>query len=91
MNLSTAQATSVLLIKVNSALDAQLAHLQAECTPAEFNEQRRLFGAAMASLLDIVNPIYSAHPGLKPTQLGGTFVLPDSVIAQSVALLVNGA
>ena len=91
MNLSSAEATSILLLKVNAALDAQLARLQRDCEPAEFNEQRRLFGAAMAGLLDILNPIYRAFPALKPTQLGGSYVLPNTVLAQSVAQLVNGA
>ena len=91
MNLSAAEATSILLLKVNAALDAQLAHLQTQCASAEFSEQRRLFGAAMAGLLDILNPIYRMHPNLKPTQLGGSYVLPDTLLAQTVAQLVNGA
>ena len=91
MDSSVAEATSVLLLKVNAALDSQLARLQTGCTPGEFNEQRRLFGSAMAALLDILNPIYRAHPSLKPTQLGGSYVLPSGLLEQSVARLVNGA
>jgi len=89
MNPNIAESTSILLVKVNAALDAQLANIQRQCQPEEFELQRRLFGATMAGLLDILNPIYREHPSLKPTQMGGSYVLPN--IAQSVAQLVNAA
>jgi hypothetical protein len=91
MNVQKAEATSILLLKLNAALNAQLANIQQDCEPEEFKQQRRLFGAAMAGLLDISNVIYYEHPNLKPTQLGGAYVLPNSVLSQSVAQLIDGA
>jgi len=55
MNSRIAESTSILLVKVNAALDAQLANIQRQCQPEEFELQRRLFGATMARLLDILN------------------------------------
>ncbi|MBD8874157.1 hypothetical protein [Rhodanobacter sp. DHB23] len=91
MNLQSAESTSVLACKLSAALDAQLASIRHDCAPEEFKRQRRLFGAAMAGLLDIANAIYREHPGLKPTQMGGPYVLPDPVLAQSVARLLRDA
>ena len=91
MDVQTAEATSILLLKVSAVLDAQLANIQQSCEPDEFKQQRRLFGASMAGLLDIVNSIYQEHPRLKPIQLGGTYELPNAVLAQSVSQLVDGA
>lgn len=91
MNLQAAESTSVLVCKLNAALDTQLASIQEGCEPDEFKRQRRLFGMAMAGLLDIANAIYREHPSLKPTQMGGPYVLPYSVLAQSVARLLGDA
>jgi len=73
---SDAESTSLLILRLNAALDAHLGQLQASCEAGEFVEQRRLFGKAMSALLDIANPLYRAHPHLKPVQLGGPFVVP---------------
>lgn len=91
MQIQAAESTSVLLCKLNAALDAQLASIQRDCGPSEFAQQRRLFGAAMAGLLDIANSPYREHPSLKPAQLGGPYVLPDSVLKQSIAQLIGAA
>jgi hypothetical protein len=29
-------------------------------------------------LMEVVNPIYSEHPDLKPEQMGGTYKLPPN-------------
>ena len=90
MNIEAAEATSILLCKLNAALDAQLATIQRHCDEAEYKQQRRLFGQVMAATFDILNPIYAEHPGLKPKQLGGGYELPNSVLAVSTASLVSG-
>ena len=86
MDIRNAEATSQLLISVNAALDARLADLLASCTPAEAQMQRRLFGSAMASLLDIANALYQEHPGLKPVQMGGPYNVSPTVIEAGVKL-----
>lgn len=89
MNPQLAESTSILVCKLNAALDMQWANIQQYCDPDELKQQRRLFATAMAGLLDIANTVYREHPDLKPTQMGGTYVLPYSVLAQSVARLLD--
>ena len=91
MNIEAAEATSILLCKLNAALDAQLATIQPHCNEPEYRQQRRLFGKVMAATFDILNPIYAEYPGLKPKQLGGSYELSNSVLAVSTASLVSGA
>jgi len=45
----------------------------------------------MAATFEILNPIYTEYPGLKPRQLGGSYDLSSSALAVSTANLVNGA
>ncbi|WP_329742933.1 hypothetical protein [Dyella sp. A6] len=87
MDLKAAESTSVLVCKITAALDAQLASIREGCEPDEFRRQRRLFATAMAGLLEIANTIHGEHPDLKPVQMGGSYVLPWSVIERSVAQL----
>jgi len=91
MNIEAAEATSILLCKINAALDAQLAAMQPHCEEAEYRQQRRLFGQVMAATFEILNPIYTEYPSLKPRQLGGSYDLSSSALAVSTANLVNGA
>jgi len=62
------------MLRLVAALDEQLLKLQLGCDDVEFSEHRRLFGIAMSALIDIANPIYRAHPHLKPIQLGGSYI-----------------
>jgi hypothetical protein len=84
-----AEETSLLLLKLNAALDAQLARIQRKCGEGELDRQRLLFGTAMAGLLDIANTIYSDHPDLKPMEMGGPYATPVSALEEAVAFLVN--
>jgi hypothetical protein len=50
--------------------DAVLAQIRALCTEAEFSEYRRMIGKTMGAMLfEIINPIVTKYPDLKPTQL----------------------
>jgi hypothetical protein len=89
MNVHIAEETSLLLIKLNAALNAQLVRIQMKCGEDELDRQRFLFGAAMAGLLDIVNAIYSDHPDLKPVEMGGSYAIPASVREEAAAFLVK--
>lgn len=75
----SAESISQIVLRANAMLNTQLARLQTELGEAEFTVQRRLFGAAMAALLDIVNPIYRSHPQLMPIELGGSYAVPGRV------------
>jgi hypothetical protein len=91
VNSLAAESTSILLIKLNAALDAQLARIEPECSAAEFDQVRLRFGRAMGALLDVLNPIYQEHPRLKPQELGGSYELPPTALASSTAFLLNAA
>lgn len=91
MDIRNAEATSQLLVSVNAALDARLTDLLSGCTPVEAQVQRRLFGAAMASLLDIANALYQEHPSLKPVQMGGSYNVNSGVIEAGIKLARQSA
>jgi len=89
MNLHIAEETSLLLMKLNAVLNAQLARIQVQCGEGELDRQRLLFGTAMAGLLDIANIIYADHPDLKPVEIGGSYVIPVSALEEATAFLVK--
>jgi hypothetical protein len=78
MNENLAEETSLLLISINADLDQHLVKLQAQLHPDEFNALRLSFARVMAGLLDIVNPIYAEHPTLKPSPMGGSYIISES-------------
>ena len=90
MKSELAEETSVLLLTLNSALNQQLEKIRESCSEEEFKFQRRGFGCAMASLLDILNPIYTDNPELKPVELGGTYRLPESHFEEILSTLYQG-
>lgn len=76
-----AEETSLLAIRINAELNRHLIKLQSQLDTAEFHKYRRGFGEVMGALLtEVVNPIYSEHPNLKPTQMGGPYVVPAEVV-----------
>jgi hypothetical protein len=55
---------------LGAKLNASIADVESSCPEEEFANYRRVVGKIMgAMLLDIMNPIYAAHPALKPSQL----------------------
>jgi hypothetical protein len=40
--------------------------VQENCPPDEFLKYRRAVAGIMAELLEVLNPLYSIHPALKP-------------------------
>jgi hypothetical protein len=50
--------------------DAALIKIQTLCTAEEFNEYRRMIGKSMGEMIsEILNPIVTKYPALKPDQL----------------------
>jgi hypothetical protein len=69
-NPEVAARVSALMLEIGAKLDASIADVQASCSEDELREYRRAVGRLMgALLLDIMNPLYAAHPTLKPRQL----------------------
>lgn len=86
MDSKLAEATSLLVLTLNAALNEQVTYIVARCDSAEAHTQRQLFGQAMAALLDIANTLYREHPGLLPQQLGGTYPVPPEALIRGAAL-----
>jgi hypothetical protein len=60
-----------LMIEIGRKLDDSLAMVRERCSVDEFCRYREFVGRVMGELLlDVMNPIYSLHPDLKPPELG---------------------
>lgn len=65
-----AKEISQLMIEYGSKLDASVAMVQKKCSAEEFSAYRKAVAQLMGTmLLDIMNPLYEAHPDLKPKEL----------------------
>jgi hypothetical protein len=81
VQVALAEETSLLAIRISAELNRHLIKLKSQLEPSEFDRYRRGFGEVMGALLtEIVNPIYSEYPGLKPTQMGGSYVVPAHLL-----------
>lgn len=59
-----------LMLEIGGKLDASLAVVQERCSGDEFCHYREFVGRLMGELLlEVMNPIYSSHPDLKPPEL----------------------
>lgn len=69
-NQEIAVEVSTLMLEIGAKLDESVARVQASCPQPEFERYRRAVGRVMgAMLLDIMNPLYTEHPALKPAGL----------------------
>lgn len=65
-----AERVNPLVLEIAAKLNASIADAGSSCPEEEFVNYRRVVAKIMgAILLDIMNPIYAAHPALKPSQL----------------------
>ena len=65
-----AERVNALMLEIGAKLNASIADVGSSCPEEEFANYRHVVGTIMgAMLLEIMNPIYAAHPGLKPSQL----------------------
>jgi hypothetical protein len=61
---------NALMLEIGAKLNASIADVGSSCPEEEFANYRHVAGKIMGTmLLEIMNPIYAAHPGLKPSQL----------------------
>jgi hypothetical protein len=67
---TTARLVSELMIDIVSRLDASTAMAEEVCPPEEFKVYRRAVGGVIGEIvLEILNPLYKAHPSLKPAEM----------------------
>lgn len=61
---------SALMLDIGSKLDTSVSFVQQTCDESEFNTYRSAVGEIMGRMLiDIMTPIYTQHPELKPKEL----------------------
>jgi hypothetical protein len=66
-NAGTAKKVSDLLFQCSSNLNESARLMQVEASDEEFRRYRRSVGAVMGELLfEVLNPLFSEHPELKP-------------------------
>jgi len=69
-NQQTAKQVSDLMLEIGAKLDASVALVQATSSDSEFQNYRGAVGKLMGTMfLDIMDPLYTAQPQLKPEQL----------------------
>lgn len=65
-----AKHISDLMLDFAARLDESVKLVRTNCPAEEFEEYRRIVGTIMAEiLLSVLNPLYVAHPNLKPPEL----------------------
>jgi hypothetical protein len=65
-----AKKVSDLMLEYGAKLDALAGELQSQLSEEEFNVYRRATGRVMGAMfLEVMKPLYAAHPGLKPPEL----------------------
>ncbi len=65
-----AKEVSDLMIEFSGGLDRSIATVRDQCSPEEFAAYRRAVGRVMGEmLLEVLNPLYSEHPALKPAEM----------------------
>jgi hypothetical protein len=70
MTNTTAKAVSELMLSMGASLDASISAVQSSESDAEFRKYRDSVSKILTTmLLEIMNPLYAEHPGLKPPQL----------------------
>jgi hypothetical protein len=58
------------MLDIGKKLNASLIQVQENCSSAEFERYREVVGQIMGEMLiEIMNPIYSRHPELRPNEL----------------------
>ena len=66
----TAAQISTLMLELGARLDASVVLVKDTCSESEFAEYKQAIGKLMGSMLfDVMNPLYKAHPELKPKEL----------------------
>ena len=69
-NAETAKQVSDLALEMLARLDRSVALVQDTCSETEFKAYRRAAGRVMGEpVLELMNPLFEAHPSLKPKGL----------------------
>jgi hypothetical protein len=91
MDEENAAQTIAVAQQANAMLNMQVLELQKNLEPKEFDKVKKGFGIVMGELfVEIVDPLYKAHPSLAPEMFGGTAPkVPDSHFIQVFELITS--
>jgi len=69
-NKETAKQISDLMLEIGSKLNQYAVLVRDTCEANEFDAYREVIGQLMGTMfLDVMKPLYSVHPELKPNEL----------------------
>jgi len=76
MHIKVAEALSLLMMRINSNLNDSVALVRDKCSAEDLHWYRREVGKVMGALcLDIEARLWAEHPGLKPREMDGSYVV----------------
>jgi hypothetical protein len=80
MKKENAEKIGILSLQLGGWLNGRLIDALEDCPEDEVKAIKLKFGRIMADLLtEIMNPIYSEHPELKPVELGGIYKVDPTI------------
>mgnify|MGYP005826687785 CR=1 FL=1 len=69
-NEEIARQISDLMLECGRRIEASVAMVQEQCDAEDFQRYRRAAGGVLGALyLDVMQPLYGEHPGIKPAGL----------------------
>ena len=69
-NKNAAREISALMLRVQSELDESIRMVRETCDEEDFQVYREAVSKVMVEILrEVLNPIYSAHPSIKPEKM----------------------
>lgn len=76
MDIKTAEALSLLMMRINASLDDSVAMVRDKGSLEELQWYRQEVGKIMAGLyLEIQEKLWAEHPSLRPRQMKGDYVV----------------
>lgn len=69
-NREVAHEISHLMLEIGARLDASVSLVHKNCSAEEFQRYNKIVASLMAEmLLEVMDPLYLAHPDIKPIEL----------------------
>jgi hypothetical protein len=79
MDVEVAEVLSLLMMRINSNLNDSVAFVRDKCSAEDLHWFRREVGKVMGAVcLDIEKRFWAEHPGLRPREMDGSYVVDPS-------------
>lgn len=76
MDIKTAEALSLLMMRINSNLNDSVALVRDKCSAEDLHWYRREVGKVMGAVyLDIEEKLWTEHPSLRPREMDGEYTV----------------